>query len=516
MLEINYNPDVLSCLANLSNDEVFTPPELANEILDQLPDNLWSDSSATFLDPVSKSGIFLREIAKRLIEGLKDEFPDEQERINHILKNQLFGIAITELTALLARRSVYCSKNADGPFSVCTEFEGPEGNIRFTQTRHTFNNGRCVFCGASQDAYEREDGLETHAYEFIHTDNPKGIFNMKFDVIIGNPPYQMGADGGTRDVPIYNKFIEQAKKLNPRFLSMIIPSRWMASGLGLTEFRRTMLNDKRIRKLVDYERMGDVFPGVDFEGGVCYFLWERDNPGDCALTSVNSHETIGPVDRDLSEHDILVRDSRAISILHKIQAVEEDSIIDILSADKEFGWTSNFDGFHKTEKAGDVPFYYNRQGKRLVGFINRSDVTKSPELIDTWKVMVPAAYGERGAIPAMVLGPTFIAPSPSVCTQTYLFFSVGSKSEAESLTSYLRTKMFRFLVSLRKITQHATRSTYTWVPIQDWSCTWTDADLYEKYGLTEEERAYIEGRVRPIETQQIEIIAKDARTTVDV
>lgn len=515
MLEINYNPDVLSCLANLSNDEVFTPPELANDILDQLPATLWSDSSVTFLDPVTKSGVFLREIAKRLIEGLKEEFPDEQERINHILTNQVFGIAITELTALLARRSLYCSKRADGEFSVCTEFSGPDGNIRFTNTRHTFTGGRCIFCGASQDAYERAGELETHAYEFIHTEDPKGIFDMKFDVIIGNPPYQMGSDGGTRDVPIYNKFIEQAKKLNPRFLSMIIPSRWMASGLGLTEFRRTMLSDKRIRKIVDYERMGDVFPGVDFEGGVCYFLWDRDNLGECSITSINANEKIGPVDRDLSEHDILVRDSRAVEILKKIQQHDEESIIDILSADKEFGWTSNFEGFHKNEKPGDVAFYYNRQGKRLIGYINRDEITKSIELIDTWKVMVPAAYGERGATPAMVLGPTFIAPSPSVCTQTYLFFSVETKAEAESLTSYLRTKMFRFLVSLRKITQHATRATYTWVPMQTWDRVWTDHELYDKYSLTESERAFIEARIRPLELKPIDTVAVTGKILSD-
>ncbi len=280
---------------------------------------------------------------------------------------------------------------------------------------------------------------------------------MKFDVIVGNPPYQLGSDGGTRDIPIYNKFVDQAKKLNPRFLSMIIPSRWMATGLGLSEFRRTMLEDRRIRKLVDYGRMDEVFPGVDFEGGVCFFLWDRDTEGDCAVTTINGDEVMGPVARDLREYDVFVRDSRALKILRKVLSAKEASIIDILSADKEFGWTSNFDGFHEKQKPNDVALHYNRKGKRLVGWINRKEIGKSPQLIDTWKVMVPAAYGERGTRPATVLGPSFIAGSPSVCTQTYLFFSVGSKNEADSLNSYLRTRLFRFLVSLRKITQHATR-----------------------------------------------------------
>jgi site-specific DNA-methyltransferase (adenine-specific) len=376
---------------------------------------------------------------------------------------------------------VYCSKTANGKYSVCGAFTDGQGNIRFDLVKHAWKHGRCTFCGVSQKEFDRGGELETHAYEFIHTNQPEEIFNMKFDVIVGNPPYQLGSDGGTRDIPIYNKFVDQAKKLNPRFLSMIIPSRWMATGLGLSEFRRTMLEDRRIRKLVDYGRMDEVFPGVDFEGGVCFFLWDRDTEGDCAVTTISGDEVMGPVPRDLREYDVFVRDSRALKILRKILSAKEASITDILSADKEFGWTSNFDGFHEKQKPNDVALHYNRKGKRLVGWINRKEIGKSPHLIDTWKVMVPAAYGERGTRPATVLGPSFIAGSPSVCTQTYLFFYVGSKNEADSLNSYLRTRLFRFLVSLRKITQHATRSTYTWVPQQVWNRTWTDEALYKQY-----------------------------------
>ena len=494
-----YNPDVLTCLANLSSDEVFTPPKIANEILDMLPEKIWRDKNATFLDLACKSGVFLREIVKRLDKGLEKTIPDKQKRLNHIFRNQVFGIGITELTSLLSRRSVYCSKTANGKYSVCESFDNPQGNLRFKRITHSWENGRCVFCGASQAEYDRGKELETHAYEFIHTEKPEEIFNMKFDVIVGNPPYQLGSDGGTRDIPIYNKFVEQAKKLNPRFLSMIIPSRWMAGGLGLSEFRRTMLEDRRIRKLVDYERMDLVFPGVDFEGGVCFFLWDRDNEGDCSVTTISGDETVGPVPRDLSEHDVFVRDIRGLKILQKVQSASEASITDILSVDKEFGWTSNFTGFHEKQRPNDVALHYGLKGKRLIGWINRKDVGKSPQLIDKWKVMIPQAYGERGARPAMVLGPSFIAGPPSVCTQTYLFFYVGSKKEANSLNSYLRTRFFRFLVSLRKITQHATRSTYTWVPQQAWDRTWTDEALYKKYGLTKDDISFIESRIRPME-----------------
>lgn len=496
----SYNPDVLSCLANLSSDEVFTPPQLANQILDMLPKELWSDKNARFLDPGCKSGVFLREIAKRLDKGLEKQISERQKRLDHIFTNQLFGLAITELTALLSRRSVYCSKTANGKFSVCEAFDNAQGNIRFERVEHTWESRRCVSCGASKDEYDRGKDLETHAYQFIHAESLKEVFSMKFDVIIGNPPYQMGSDGGTRDMPIYNKFVEQAKKLNPRFLSMIIPSRWMASGLGLSDFRRTMLEDRRIRKLVDYPVASEIFPGVEVKAGVCYFLWDRDNAGDCAVTTVRGDDVIGPVDRNLAEYDVLVRDSRALGILRKVLSKKEKSIAEILSVDKEFGWTSNFDGFHERRAAGDVALHYIRKGKRSIGWIARNDVVKSREFIDTWKVLVPQAGSDGGQrLPDPVLGQPLVVGSPSVCTQSFLFFHVRTEKEALSVNSYLRTRFFRFFVSLRKITQHATRSTYTWVPQQTWGRTWTEEALYKRYGLTEGEISYIETMIQPVE-----------------
>lgn len=514
------NPDVLTCIANLSNDEVFTPPEFANRMLDTLAEawaannmgaDLWANSSVRFLDPCTKSGVFLREITSRLTKGLEKEIPDLEERVDHILTKQVFGIGITQITSLLARRSLYCSKHAKGEHSIVSSFTNDAGSIWFERMEHDWKDGKCKFCGASQKTFDRGDGLETHAYPFIHTEDIGArltqIFDSKmlFDVIIGNPPYQLASDGGTRDIPIYQHFVEQAKRLEPRYLVMVIPSRWMASGLGLNDFRQAMLNDQRIRELVDFPVASEVFPGVEVKAGVCYFLWDADFYGDCTVTAVRGDEVVGPMSRKLGEFDVFVRDGRAISILHKVLKHGEPSVNTILARDKEFGWTSNFNDFYENPRRGTVPLHYIRTGKRGVGFIERGRVTKSSHLIDTWKLLVPQAGSDGGQkIPDMVLGKSLIAPSPSVCTQSFLFFYVDSQSKAESLQSYYSTRFFRFLISLRKLTQHATHSTYKWIPIQTWDRVWTDEMLYEKYGLTLEELGFIEAMIRPMEIEKKE------------
>lgn len=505
------NPDVLTCIANLSNDEVFTPPELANHILDKLAEawakshngeSIWSDKNVKFLDPCTKSGVFLREITSRLTKGLERKIPNLEQRVDHILTNQVYGIGITQITALLARRSVYCSKDASGEHSIAKSFKDTDGNIWFQRINHTWDGEKCKYCGAGKSVFNRPVGMETHAYAFIHTSDIQKTLEktfgkkMQFDVIIGNPPYQLASDGGTRDVPIYQNFVEQAKALQPRYLSMVIPARWMASGLGLSEFRQAMLSDPHIKELVDYPQAAEVFPGVEVKAGVCYFLWDAQHNGDCNVTTIRGGETIGPIQRKLNEYDVFVRDARAVEILHKVLKRGETSINTILARDKEFGWTSNFDGFHEEKRSGDVPIYYIRKMKRATGFINRKEVSKSSEMIDTWKVLVPQAFNGGDAVPHQILGKPLIAPSPSTCTQSFLFFNVKSQDEAKSLQSYYTTRFFRFLVSVRKITQHATHSTYVWVPMQPWDRVWTDDELYSKYGITKKERSYIESQVR--------------------
>lgn len=494
----NYNPDVLNCLANLSNDEVFTPPELANKMLDLLPQELFQSPNTTFLDPFTKSGVFLREIVKRLDKGLEKLIPDRQERIDHILQKQVFGIAITELTSLLARRSVYCSKDASSKYSI-SKFPTSSGNILYKNIKHTWVNGKCKYCGASQAVYDRGSEAEQYAYMFIHTDNPKLFFpNMKFDVIVGNPPYQM-SDGGAQASakPLYHFFVEQAMKLNPKYLTMIIPARWYAGGKGLDEFRDKMLVDSRLRVLVDYFDANDCFPGIDISGGVCYFLWNRDNKGLCKVVSKRK-DTTNELTRKLLEEgsDSFIRFNQAISILRKVKAKEGfKSFMQVVSSRKPFGLDTK-PHLLKQNSLGYVFTYAYPEN----AYVKAQDISINNNWVSEHKVFISYAYGERGDFPYFVIGKPFYGAPQTCCTETYLVIGpFASQNKCESCMSYMRTKFFRFLVLLKKNTQHATSKVYQFVPLQDFSHPWTDEMLYKKYGLTEEEIAFIESMIRPME-----------------
>jgi site-specific DNA-methyltransferase (adenine-specific) len=504
------NPDVLTCIANLSNDEVFTPPEFANRMLDTLAEawaashygaNLWADKTVRFLDPCTKSGVFLREITSRLTKGLADVMPNLNERVNHILTRQVFGIGITNLTSLLARRSVYCSKHANGQHSIAKSFTNDSGNIWFNRLEHAWVNGKCTFCGANQATYDRGEGLESHAYAFIHTNNIKTrmteLFggNMQFDVIIGNPPYQLDDGGhGASAAPIYQLFVEKALDLEPRYAVFVTPSRWMSGGKGLDKYRERMLTDKRLRNIVDYPKLYEGFPGVKIRGGISYFLWDRDHKGPCTVQTIWDGQPTGPaVARYLDAYDILVRRNEAVPILEKVRAKGEPTLDTRVSSQKPFGLRTFFHGKPDSKHLKNPVKLF---GSQKISWVERSEIPTNTLWIDMWKVLMTRVQGTSAAIETKFLSKPIIAEPGTACTESYVVAGVfDTEAEATNYASYLRTRFARFLVSLRKSTQDAPKNVYAFIPDLPLSKEWSDAKLYQRYGLTKNEIAFIESQV---------------------
>lgn len=498
-----YNPDVLSCLANLSNDEVFTPPNVVNQMLDMLPQELFRSPDTTFLDPACKTGVFLREIAKRLIEGLEPQIPDLQERIDHIFHKQLYAIAITELTSLLSRRGVYCSKYPQSEFSV-TQFYDAEGNIRFRKIQHKWKDGKCVFCGTSQSGSlsvdKRGEELETHAYEWIHTLKPEEIFNMKFDVIISNPPYQLstaGDDNGAQATPIYQKFVEQAVKLSPNYLVMITPSRWFAGGWGLGDFRNHMINCDHIREIHDFQNSSDCFSGVDIKGGISYFLYDRDYKGMCDFYSHDADTVVSSSRRFLHEEgcEILIRYNELINVYRKAHASAGFvPFSTLVSSRSPFGFNTNHTGNIEKTSSSDVK-YFERRG---FTYMPIGRITRGNENISRYKLYIAKA-AEDGKIPGKVIGNITKGLPGTICSGTYLMVGpFDSEEEMNNVESYMKTKYFRALVSVNKVSQNASYKVYESVPMQDFSKPWSDEELYVKYGLTDDEIVFIESMIKPM------------------
>lgn len=499
-MKLAHRPDILDCIAHLSSDEVMTPPRMANAVLDLLPAEVWSDPMLRWLDPFMKSGVFLREAAKRLIDGLVEWEPDDGRRVEHIYRNMLFGTSITMLTGEMARRTVYCSCDASSEYSV-VPFDTRDGNLPFVHAEHTFGRGdRCTICRAPQ-GLERGMDRENYAYSFIHGAYPtKEMTGMKFDVIVGNPPYQIGTEGfGATASTIYHLFVDQAISMDPKYVAMITPSRWFAGGKGLDDFRDKMIADRRLAKLVDNPKLFDCFPGVEIKGGVSYFLWDRDHDGDCEFSTRIDGKIVSTMTRDLRAGEgVLIRDNRAMSIVEKVRAAGLPSVESWCSVTKPFGLTmrSNYPGSVPEPFEGAIPLIYNNR----VGYSRPDQIQRNHQWIDRWKVLLPMAGDGHGREVSYVLGePIALAPG-SACTQTYFIAGMfDTKAETENYAYYMTTKFVRFLVLQRKVTQHMTPDRFRFVPQLDMKRRWTDADLYAEFGLTDDESTYIEASIHPRE-----------------
>lgn len=494
-------PDILDCLAQLSNDEVPTPPKLAQAMLDLLPDEVWTRPDFVWLDPFSKSGVFLREIASRLFDSLTDWEPDFVKRREHILRNMLFGASITEMTGIISRRSLYCAADASSTYSVVM-FDDPSGNLPFVPAEHDFTKSeKCLLCNAPKEL-ERGDSRENYAYSFIHGRFPtKEMANMKFDVIVGNPPYQIDSDGNTRTMPIYQKFVDRAIGLDPRYVLMITPSRWFSGGLGMDAFRARMIADRRIKVMVDNPKIYDCFPGVKIRGGVSYFLWDREYDGDTEFSTRIDGVVRSTAHRDLRKGEgVLVRDNRAAAIIEQVSRRTEQSVEAVFGPQVPFGLRTNFAGSEDRPFPDSIPIVYGTR----IGYVRHDQLERNHAWVNRWKVLLPKAgsgdtpLDSEGKIVDVVTGaPIALAPG-SACTQTYFVAGVfDNAAETENYANYLATKFVRFLVLQRKVTQDITPDRFRFVPMLDMSKPWTDEDLYQYFALTDEERAYIEATIKP-------------------
>lgn len=507
-------PDILDTIAQLSSDEVFTPPRVARAVLDMLPAEVWTNPDYRWLDPASKSGSLLREVARRLMDGLAEWEPDPQTRAEHILRNMLYGCAITHLTGEMSRRSVYLSRDATSDHAA-VRFDEPEGNLRFVAAMHDFPvgkdgraNGMCRVCGAPV-ALERGQSRENYAYAFIHGAFPtKERKDMRFDVIVGNPPYQTGmkdpeGNKTANILPLYHLFVESAIALDPKYIAMITPSRWFTGGKGLGDFRERMIADRRLRVIVDNPKIYDCFPDAKIRGGVNYFLWDRDHTGDCEFTTRIDGHVVSEMTRDLRMGDgILLRDNRAAGLVAKVRSQTTKTLADLVSPNDPFGQTikTNFKGAQAEPFDGSVPLVFGSH----VGYVRPDQLERNQGWVDRYKVLLPkassgdTAQDDQGRIVDVVLGePIALAPG-SACTQTYLVAGLfGSADEAENYAHYLATKFVRMLVLQRKSTQDLRPDKFRFVPALDMTRRWTDTDLYEHFGLTEEEAAYVETCIKP-------------------
>ena len=366
--------------------------------------------------------------------------------------------------------------------------------------QHTWENGKCKYCGANRAQYDRVETIETYAYPFIHK-SIKEILNknMQFDVIIGNPPYQMSSNAdGIQAIPLYHHFVEQAKKLSPHYLIMIIPARWYTGGMGMNDFRQNMLRDKHIKALVDYPKSRECFQGVDIAGGICYFLWDKSYNGPCNVTNI-LNGTSNTMLRNLNDNEIFIRDNVGVSIINKVSC-KNNNLSMIVYPISPFGLPTSTRGENKPFDNSCV--LISSQGRSYIS----ESMIRNKELMKKYKVYIGQLNPDRAGVnnssdgKMNVTTKIYTALPNEVTTATYLVIGdFYSQREADNYTSYIKTKFSRFLISLTLSSMHITKQSFQFVPLQDFSHPWTDEMLYKKYNLDKDEIAFIESMIRPME-----------------
>lgn len=504
--DYEFATDILALLNGLrpaaDNANVYTPVKVVKQMLDILPKSLWARKDVKFLDPVCKSGVFLREITKRLVDAhIKDDGGDLRKirgkdrlpYIQYVLANQIYGITTTEEAAKVSRRTIYGSQNALSKFSLSENlFNDAQGNIRYLECAS--NNNKIIY-----------PFLEKSITDIFGED-------MQFDVIIGNPPYQdEGGSGGNNDASIYQLFCEKSTALAPKFSSFIIPARWFAAGREnlIGNFRKYMLTSGRIKKLVTFADAGDCFPNIELKGGCCYYLEDRNYNGNCNYELIKAGK-VDKLQRNLNEFDVLIREPLFAQIVRKVNQVRihegAGTVDSIISSDTPFGIPSNprtskknpFEVSNAMQGAFNTQLFHIENNDRKVEYVKSTDITKNANDIAFDKVFIPGGYGAGESFPHQILGEPEIAPQNSVCSQSYLYAKFENSTHAKNFVSYLKTRFFRALVGAIKITQSAPNRVYRFVPLQDFSRPWTDEQLYEKYEITEEEQKFIESMIKPM------------------
>lgn len=474
--------------------EVFTARREVNAMLDLVQPETERIGSR-FLDPACGEGAFLAEILRRKLAAAKalcrDDLRD-YERYAAAAVADICGVDILPDNVDACREKLFAVWAREYAAGLKARADGQCREAVRSILREN------ILCGDAL-AMRRADGSP-----MVFPGNPC----MRFDVIIGNPPYHL-RDGGAQASarPVYHRFVEMAKKLRPRYLVMIIPARWYTGGKGLEAFRREMLSDTRIEELHDFPDPRDCFPGVNIRGGICYFKWSRDRIGNNSLTKVTTHNgskiTVSRRRLKLADDmELFVRYSPALSVIRKVHRAEAHSISEYVSPLRPFGLRGYFskdERFHADASGLSRPIICFAKGG-AVGYVEREDIPRHHDWIDRWKVFIPRADNIGTELNDDNLN-AFVGGPGTVCTESFLVLGAElalDQARCENLSSYLKTRFARFMHSVIKVSQDATAKTWRLVPVPELSRPWTDEELYAIYGLTQEETAFIRSMIKPM------------------